>query len=195
MRELYGPAVDAFCHAVDLDPTDLRPYSFLAIIYAVSRSRAAEVTERLGQLVKIQPRNAQARFHYAMSLWKAARMETRVTDLPKVESLLRSAINLDPRFAEAHLQLGVLCSEEKRDSEALQEYEKAVELNPNLADAHYHLGRALLSRGYAARGEKELKIFAQLHTRQLHDTDRLISETLRFVYTEPHSAPASSPDH
>lgn len=68
MREFYECAVDAFCHSVDLDPKDPRPYYFLATTYAISPSRAAEVTMRLGQMVQIQPRNAQARYYYAMSL-------------------------------------------------------------------------------------------------------------------------------
>ena len=195
MRESYGPAVDAFCRAVDLDPQDPRPYSFLAGIYAISPSRAAEVSQRLGQLVRIQPRNAQARYYYAMSLWKSVRMETQATDLSRVESLLRAAINLDPRFAEAHFQLGVLCSEEKRDSEALAEFQKAIDLDANLADAHYRLGQALLRRGDKVGGEKELDISSRLHTRQLDEREKLNSEILRFVYTEPHSSAASSVPH
>ena len=195
MRDFYDRAVDAFCHAVDLDPTDSRPYYFLAKIYAMSPSRAADVTSRLGQLVQNQPRNAQARYYYAMSLWKAARLETPITDLPKVESLLRTAIDLDPAFAEAHLQLGVLCFEEKRDSEALQYYERAVRLDPNLADAHYRLGQALLRSGDRVRGEKELKIASQLHTHQLDEREKLTSEIMRFTYTEPRSSPGPSPPH
>jgi Flp pilus assembly protein TadD len=189
MREFYDRAVDAFCHAVDLDPKDSRPYYFLSKIYAISPSRAAEVTARLGQLVQIQPRNATARYYYAMSLWKAARLETRITDLPKVESLLRAAVALDPALAEAYLQLGILCAEEKKDSEALQHYETAVQLDPDLADAHYRLGQALLRSGDTVRGEKELKISSQLHTRQLNEKERLNSEILRFVVREPNSSP------
>jgi Tfp pilus assembly protein PilF len=195
MREYYDRAADAFCHAVNLDPKDPAPYYFLAKIYDISPSRAAEVTARLGQLVQIQPRNAQAWYYYGMSLWKAARLETRATDLSKVESMLRTAVDLDPTFAKAHLQLGVLCSEEKRDSEALQEYEKAVKLDPDLADAHYRLGQALLRRGDAVRGEKELKISSELHTHQSDERERLNSKILRFVYTELGSSPGPSADH
>jgi tetratricopeptide (TPR) repeat protein len=195
MREFYDRAVDAFCHAVDLDPGDPRPYYFLARIYAISPSRAADVTARLGQLVQIQPRNAQARYYYALSLWKSARSEAPVTDLPKVESLLRTAIDLDPAFAEAHLQLGVLCSEENRDAEALEHYEKAVKLDPNLADAHYRLGQALLKSGDTASGQKELQISSRLHTHQSDEREKLTSEILRFVYTGPSSSAAPLPPH
>ena len=195
MREYYEPAVDAFCHAVDLDPKDPRPYDFLARLYAIAPSRASEVRQRFAQLVQLQPRNARARYYYGVSLWKSARSETRVTDLPKVESLFRTAINLDPTFAEAYLQLGVLCSEEKKDSEALRDYEKAVELNPRLADAHYRLGQALLRWGNTARGERELKISSELHTHQSNEREELNSEILRFVYTEPGASRGSLAPH
>ena len=195
MREFYEPAVDAFCHAVDLDPKDPKPYYFLATLYAVAPSRAGEVTKRFAQLVQLEPRNARAWYYYGMSLWKSARSETRVADLPKGESLFRTAIDLDPKFAEAYLQLGILCSEEKKDSEALRDYEKAVELNPNLADAHYRLGQALLRRGDSARGEKELKISSDLHINQSNEREKLNSEILRFVYTEPRPSPGSWAAH
>jgi len=191
MQGFYDRAVDAFCRAVDLDPADPRPYYFLARVYAISPSRSAAVTARLGQLVQIQPRNAQARYYYAMSLWKGTRVEAPATDLPKVEALLRSAIELDPAFAGAHLQLGVLFSEEKRDLEALEQYDKAVKLDPELADGHYRLGHALLKTGDRARGETELQVASQLHAHQLDERERLTSEILRFIYTEPSSLPAS----
>jgi Tfp pilus assembly protein PilF len=191
MQGFYERAVDVFCHAVDLDPADPRPYYFLARVYAISPSRSAAVTARLGHLVQMQPRNAQARYYYAMSLWKGTRVEAPATDLPKVESLLRSAIELDPAFAEAHLQLGVLFSEEKRELEALEQCDKAVKLDPELADAHYRLGHALLKTGDRARGEKELQVASQLHTHQLDERERLTSEILRFIYTGPSSLPAS----
>ncbi|HMD85197.1 MAG TPA: tetratricopeptide repeat protein [Terriglobia bacterium] len=195
MRESYDRAVDAFCHAVDLDPRDRRPYYFLARIYAISPSRAPDVTSRLRHLVQLQPRDAQARYYYAMSLWKAARVEAPAADLAEVESLLRAAIDLDHSYADAHLQLGIICSEEKRDSEALDHFEQAVKLDPNLADAHYRLGQALLKSGDRARGQKELQISSQLHTQQLDAREKLTSEILRFVYTGPNSLPAQLTPH
>jgi tetratricopeptide (TPR) repeat protein len=43
-------------------------------------------------------------------------------------------------FAEAHNNLGLLYSEQKRYDRAIQEYQKAIEINPNYAEAHYNLG-------------------------------------------------------
>ncbi len=43
----------------------------------------------------------------------------------------RKAVELDPRSAEAHLWLGLALRKERRNAEARQALEKAVELNPN----------------------------------------------------------------
>jgi Tfp pilus assembly protein PilF len=184
MGAFYDQAVDAFCRAADLDPRDTRPYYFLARIYDVSPSKAAEVTARLERLVQIQPDNAQARYAYAMSLWKSSRTENGPAESSKVEALLKSAVSLDPKFAEAHLQLGILYSQRGSDSEALAEYETAAKLDPSLADAHYRLGLALVRRGDKPRGERELKISSQLHTQQMTEGEEKNSQILRFVYTE-----------
>jgi cytochrome c-type biogenesis protein CcmH/NrfG len=185
MRASYDQAVEAFCRAADLDPRDTRPYYFLARIYDVSPSKAAEVTARLERLVQIQPDNAQARYAYAMSLWKSSRTEKGPAESSKVEALLKSAVSLDPRFAEAHLQLGILYAQEGRASDALAQYETAVKLDPSLADAHYRLGQALVRRGDKSRGERELNISSQLHTRQMAESEAKNSQVLRFLYTEP----------
>ena len=41
-----------------------------------------------------------------MSLWKGKRAQDPGLDLQQIESLLKQAIALDPKLAEAHLQLG-----------------------------------------------------------------------------------------
>src|SRR5947208_12079162 len=66
----YKDAVQSFCEAADLAPSDPRPYQFLGEMYGVAPGLGPEITERLARFVKVQPRNALAHFHYALSLWK-----------------------------------------------------------------------------------------------------------------------------
>jgi Flp pilus assembly protein TadD len=59
----------------------------------------------------------------------------------------RKAIELNPQYAEAYNNLGVLLDkDESRWTEAEECYRKAIELNPQDADAYYNLG-ILLSKG------------------------------------------------
>ena len=63
-----------------------------------------------------------------MSLWKGKRAEDPGLDLHQIETLLKTALTLDPKSAEAHLQLGNLYSDQNKYAEAIPEYEKARSL-------------------------------------------------------------------
>ena len=58
------------------------------------------------------------------------------------------AIKLDPRVARAHLGLGaILCNVKKDYDGAIAHFEKAIELDPKNADAHCNLGNARRGKG------------------------------------------------
>jgi tetratricopeptide (TPR) repeat protein len=150
----YGAAVQSFCRAADLEPADARPIEFLGEMYGVSPDLAPEITERVARFAKTQPKVASGQYYYAMNLWRApaAPEETRKDDtLKTVESLLRRAVSLDPAMTKAHLQLGILLSEQRRFDEAIPSLVEATRLDPNLGQAHYRLAQA-----YQRTGQKEL---------------------------------------
>jgi tetratricopeptide (TPR) repeat protein len=181
-------AVEALCRAADINPQDSQPYFFLAKILGASPAQAEQVSARFERYVQVQPRDPWARYYYALSLWRSARKETATTNLAKVEALLRSALELNPRFAEAHLQLGILQSEKGNYPEAVREYQHAIELAPALADAHYRLGQALVRMGDKERGDKELKTSIELHAREVAEDDQKSRQILKFIYTQPGEA-------
>ena len=57
--------------------------------------------------------------------------------------LLRKAIELDPKNATAHNNLGNALRDQKELDEAIAAYRKAIELDPKNAVAHNNLGIAL----------------------------------------------------
>lgn len=65
--------------------------------------------------------------------------------------LLEKAIRLDPKLELAHLDLGILYSDEGRQADALREFKTAASLNPNDVNVHWRLGRF-----YQASGDKAL---------------------------------------
>jgi tetratricopeptide (TPR) repeat protein len=72
------------------------------------------------------------------------------------EEAYRSAIRLDPKYEEAHFNLGVLLRK-NRPSEAQALFRKALELDPDFAAAHRELGFALSKRGAAIEAEEHLR--------------------------------------
>lgn len=181
-RTHYQEAIDSFCRAIDLNPDDPRPYTFLGKIYDTSPLQAQAVTNRFARFVQLRPRNPQALYYYAMSLWKGSRTQAKPADFPKIEQLLRKAVTLDPQFAEARLELGVLCAQERRYPDAIKQYRLAIQSQPDLADAHYHLGEALARTGQKSEAQREFQTFNRLHEQQVAAREKQRSEIMQFVY-------------
>ena len=161
-RGKYSDAVASFCRAVDLDPSDPRPYDFLGEIYGIAPELASEVTARLAGFVNAHPQNAMAHLYYALSLWRGERARSEPADLQQVETLLKRAVTLDPKLARGFLELGILLSDQERYTEAVEQLRRAATLQPGVAQAHYRLAQAYGRTGQTALAEKELEIFQKL---------------------------------
>jgi len=183
-RGNYDEAVKSLLKAADLNPSDARCYLFLSKAYDSSPSQAADVIKRFQRFAELQPQNAHAPYYYAMSLWKGKRAQDASLDVNEIESLLKKSIALDPKFADAHLQLGNLYSDQNKYADAVPEYVKALEDNQDLADAHYRLGQAYVHTGQKDRAQEQLQIYQQLRAQHLAELDKQRAEIRQFVYSE-----------
>jgi tetratricopeptide (TPR) repeat protein len=134
----YDAAVQTLCAAVDLNPTDRKPFLFLGQVGRVSPRLLPEVRKRLEEFIRLYPRNAAANYYYALNLWQRTGGEPAV-DLARIEQLLKTAVLLDPHFYEAHFQLGVLYQDQRRNKDAIAEFKRTVLLRPDFTKAHYRL--------------------------------------------------------
>jgi tetratricopeptide (TPR) repeat protein len=162
----YDEAVEALCKAVDLDPKDAKALDFLGKMYDVSPQFADEVTKRLARFAEIYPDNAAANYYYALSLRKRTLAHATDASQTQAEMLLRRAVKLNPDYADAHYELGLLYEDTQQDAKAIREYRIATELRTDLAKAHYHLGRLYQKSGQAALAQKELNAFEALQSKQ-----------------------------
>lgn len=192
-RGNYDDAVTALLKAADLDPADARCYYFLSKAYDSSPGQADEVIQRFRRFAELQPQNSRALYYYAMSLWKGRRERDANLDLAQIEFLLRRSIELDPRFPEAHLQLGNLYSDQTKYSDAAPQYEQALSLNPDLADAHYRLGQAYVHLGKRDDAQQHLQIYQKLRTQHLAELDKQRAEIRQFVISEKNGRASSDP--
>jgi tetratricopeptide (TPR) repeat protein len=183
-RGNYDEAVQSLLRAADLNPSDTRCYIFLSKAYDSSPGQAAEVIKRFRRFADLQPRNPHAPYYYAMSLWKGRRAQDAGLDVNQIESLLKQSIALDPNFAEAHLQLGNLYSDQNKYADSVPEYVKALEQDPDLADAHYRLGQAYVHTSQKDRAQDQLQVYQQLRAQHLAELDKQRAEIRQFVYSE-----------
>ena len=66
---------------------------------------------------------------------------------------------------ELDVVIGILLSDERRYTEAIQELRRATQLEPDLAQAHYRLAQAYQRTGQKALAAKELETFERLKGR------------------------------
>ena len=182
-RGNYEGAVKALCAAADLDPTDPRPYLFLGKMYNISTTSSSEIRERLARFAQLQPNNAPALYYYAMSLWKGQAGQSGTLNFDQIEFLLKDAIARDPKFPEAHLELGNLYAEQGKYPEAVQEYKQAIRLQPGLVDAHYRLAQAYTRTGEQTLAQEEFELHGRLRKQQMAETEKQRTEIQQFVYS------------
>jgi len=183
-RGNYDEALQSLLHAADLSPTDPRCYFFLSKAYDSSPNQADQVIERFRRFSQLQPENARAYYYYAMSLWKGKRAQDPELDRRQIEILLQKAIALDPKLADAHLQLGNLFSDQARYVDAIPQYEAAIASNPELADAHYRLGQSFVHTSAKDKAQEQFEVYQKLRSAHLAELDKQIAEIRQFVYSE-----------
>jgi tetratricopeptide (TPR) repeat protein len=188
-RGAVDAAVEKICQASDLDPSDPRPYIFLGKIESAETTPPAKVLETLQRFVRLHPTNAEANYYYGMALWK---LQKRPEGAARVESLLNRAVELDPKFGAAYLQLGVLHSEQGNYRKAIVDYQRAIEVEVEkdhadseveIEDAHYRLAQAYREIGDRAKGQSELQFYEEMAKKSDRESDRERHEIRQFVYT------------
>ena len=164
-RHMLGSDQDAvipLVHAVDLNASDPRSYFFLATLGRVPADQSSQVTARFERYATDNPKLAQAQLYYATNLWQRDEASNETTNAEQVELLLKKAAALDPKLAQAHMQLGILYSRRGDYPRAAAEFERTIKLDPALAAAHYRLAQALGRMGQKKQSAQELETFRKL---------------------------------
>lgn len=177
----YEESIASLLRASDLNPHDARCYLFLSKAYLSSPKQAEDVIARFKRYAELEPRNGLAQYYYAVSLWKGRRLEESTVDFQAVEALLQKAISLDGSLAEAHLQLGILYSDQRAYDKSLPEYTRALELAPKLPDAHYRLGQYYVHAGEKDHAQQEFAIYQKLQAEHQAAVDKERAEVQQFV--------------
>jgi tetratricopeptide (TPR) repeat protein len=179
----YDEAVRRIGEASDLNRNDPTAYLFLGKILAAQRDPSKDLVGKLHRFVVLQPRNAQANYYYAVGLWKLRADSHDGAATVQAESLLKTAIQLEPKFADAYLQLGIIHSDQSNYPEAIADYKSAIRADPESEDAHYRLAQAYRHIGAADMASVETELYRQIAKKSAEKADRQRHEIQQFVYT------------
>jgi len=98
--------------------------------------------EHWQQRIESTPDSAPAHFNLGLAYTRAGKMTS-------AERAYRRAVELDPAFLEAWVNLAGTLLHQWRFKESLEAGRKAAELDPNLAQVHFDMGQAHLYLGDA----------------------------------------------
>jgi tetratricopeptide (TPR) repeat protein len=123
-------------------------------------SQAVEISGRVdrpaGQSVTVArlrhktPKEALKAFARAEKLSRAGKREAAAAELEK-------AVARDPKFPEAHCNLGVQYAQLGRLQEAAAEFQRAIALDPSSSNSHYNLGLVYFQAGDVLQAERSAR--------------------------------------
>jgi protein O-GlcNAc transferase len=169
----HSAAIDSFLKAIALNPDLAAPYFNLALVLQ-ERGAIDGALAALHRAAELEPNLADIQTRLASAQAVVGQRGALTIDLPGSDpndvlsattlvalalplalkgrlqdavTLLRRAVELHPRLAAAHCNLGVIHGARGEIYEAAASYRKALEIEPDQAATHYGLGNALLRGG------------------------------------------------
>jgi tetratricopeptide (TPR) repeat protein len=190
---LYDEAATRLCAASDLNPSDPEPYLFMGKIVMAAPDPLPCVEPKLARFAELQPTNSLAIYYHAMSIWKQSGQSADPQPLDNVESMLKTAVALDPHCSDADLQLGNLSASRRQYDKAIGYYLQALDTNPQLSEAHYRLGTAYDRVGERAKAALEFDVHDKLEKEQAAEVERQRREVKQFLVRVPEQPANPSP--
>ena len=96
------------------------------------------------------------------------------------ETFLLRAVKLNPAYADAHYELGLLYEDRKQDAKAIHEYQLATKLRFDLSKAPCHPGRLYQKDGQPALAQKEFDAFEAFKANAAIRTTRSLRSATEF---------------
>lgn len=182
-------AKQLFLEACDVTPSDPTPYLFLGRVQMTESELPTGWTERLKRFVELDPQNAKAHYFYGVALTKKP---SGPEQLAAASAQLKSAVELDPHFGDAYLELGILASQQGDLANAVTYLQKAVEDTALPADAHYRLAQVYRRMGETEKARQESELYKQSSEKKNQQVEQERHELQQFVYTLREQNPSSA---
>ncbi len=155
----YAAAVEAFEHALSIDPKSLKAENNLGLAFE-GLNRTDEAIDAYRKAIALGEESAKPSEQPMINL--AIVLEHR-SDFSGAQTLLRDAVALAPQDARAREHLGHIDLELNHLPEAQEQLESAVALLPNDARLHFLLGQVYRRQGSGEKAKAEFARSAALN--------------------------------
>lgn len=154
----YNGAIRHFQHAIELDPRMARAYDNLGLCYYYQNENELAVTN----YKKAIALNREGGHPSAWPYLNLAITQQFLNELSEAEQNLHEALDIDPRFAKAHFQLGSVLEDQSRLPLALEELKAAARLDPSYPEPHMAMARIYHKLGQETGAREEVEAYLKL---------------------------------
>jgi len=143
----------------------------LGKVYERAYALQDAITDKFRAYAQQSPDDPWFYYNYGTILYLRSEADPR-PDYEPAKTYLRKAIDLNPGFAEAYLQLGIISQREEQFDRSVGFLARAIQANPKLARAHYRLGLAYTRLGQGDKAKLEFEVFKKLDSESQTEPER-----------------------
>jgi tetratricopeptide (TPR) repeat protein len=154
----YIPAINRLRRVIELDPNMMRAYNNLGLCYD-SMGQFDEAIQSFTRAIELNRKQEQP------SAWPPLNLAVSLISLNRLDEAvarLNEALTYNPKFPQAHYQLGLVLEKEGKFKEAIVPLQQAIELDPLYPEPHYTLGRIYQRQGKREEAQEEIEKFKKL---------------------------------
>lgn len=155
----YNGAIRHFQRAIELDPAMARAYDNLGLCYYYQNQNTLAVSNYT-KAIELEHNTPHASPWPFLNL---AITQQFLNQLKDAEANLHQALQLDPKLAPAHFQLGTVLEDLGRNEEAVTELRQSAALDAAYAEPHMALARIYHKLGKTQDARTEVDIYLRLH--------------------------------
>lgn len=154
----YTPAISRLRRVIELDPHMMRAYNNLGLCYD-SLGQFDEAIQNFTRAIELNRRQEQP------SAWPPLNLAVSLISLNRLDEAvarLHEALSYNPKFPQAHYQLGLVLEKQRKFEEAIAPLQRAIELDPLYPEPHYTLGRIYQRLGKRQQAQEQIEKFKEL---------------------------------
>jgi tetratricopeptide (TPR) repeat protein len=167
----YEEAARSILQSTTIDPHNRLAYFFLGKVYEKAYAQQDAISDKFRAYAQQRPDDPWFYYNYGTILYLRSQAGPHPGYEP-AKAYLRKAIHLNPGFAEAYLQLGIISQREGQFDRSVGFLAHTVQANPNLARAHYRLGLAHTRLGQGDKAKLEFEAFKKLDSEGQTEPER-----------------------
>lgn len=179
----YASAIPVFAGLLDADPNNALYAELLGMSCTAVMQEARPRCTSLQSYALAHPRDARAAVYASAQILQGSPTQQQ---LQLAHRMLQSAIDADPKLADARFQMGVLQQAQGDWPASIPSLQAALRLKPDLAAAHYRLALAYWRAGRKPEAQAEMKLQQKYYRQQQDDLDQRLRQITTFLVDVRH---------